>query len=107
MPDKGNYYALAPCFGTEADISSKIFTNSKSSSGPLVTSRNYSIEIKLQIRPKERWSSCHTEHDEGYTNTANFQRQLDLSQGLYLEMYRADTGERYRIKYIKVDIELD
>ena len=107
IPDKGNYNSLSPCYGDEADIVNKIFTNQKTGSGPLVVSRNYSSEIKLQIRPKERWGSCHTEHDEGYTNIANYQHKLDLSQGMYLEMYRADAGERYRIKYIKVDIELD
>ena len=107
MHDKGNYPALSPCFGNEADINNKLFTNLKSGAGSLVASRKYSSEVRLQIRPKERWGSCHTEHDEGYTNIANYQRKLDLSQGLYLEMYRADPGERYRIKYIKVDIELN
>ena len=80
-----------------ADIITKIFTNQNIGSGSLVVSRNY-------FRPKERWGSCHTEHNEGYTNTANYQHKLNLSQGLYLEMYRNDVGERYRIKYIKVDI---
>ena len=107
MPDKGNYPTLAPCYGTEADIVNKILLNAKTGTGSLVSSRKYSSEIQLQIRPKERWGSCHTEHDEGYTNIAKYQHHLDLSQGLYLEMYRADTGERYRIKYIKVGVELD
>jgi len=107
-PDKGNYHKISPCHGLEADINNKILTNHNSiSTVSLVKSRNYSSEIRLQIRPKERWGSCHTEHDEGYTNTANYQHKLDLGQGLYFEMYHAGTGERYRIKYIKVDIELD
>jgi len=45
---------------------------------------------KIQIRPTEKWGSCHTEH-EGYTNIANY---LDLTKGLYLEMYRGSTNER-------------
>ena len=107
MTDKGNWDITSPCHGIEADIVNKILSNVKRGIGHLVSSQKYSSEIRLQIRPRERWGSCHTEHDEGYTNTAKYQHHLDLSQGLYLEMYRADAGEKYRIKYIKVGIELD
>ena len=75
--------------------------------GPTVTSGRYSSEIKIQIRPTEKWGSCHTEHDEGYTNIANYQHLLDLTKGLHLEMYRGDPNERYRIKYMLVDISVD
>ena len=47
------------------------------------------------------------EHDEGFTIIANYQRQLDLSKGFYLELHRHQTAEQYRIKYIAVDVELD
>ena len=107
MHEKGNYGSLSPCFGTEADIVNKIFSSKKDGAGSLVSSRKYSSEIQLQIRPKERWGSCHTEHAEGYTNSVKYQHHLNLSQGLYLEMYRSDVGERYRIKYIKVGVDLD
>jgi len=107
MPDQGNYPALSPCFGTEGNIVNKIFTDRRDDSGALVASTKYSSEIKLQIRPKERWGSCYTEHDGGYTNIANYHRNLDLSGGLYFDMYRDHVGERYHIKYIKVDIYLD
>ena len=33
-------------------------------SNSLVTSRSYSSEVELQIRPTEQWGSWHTEHDE-------------------------------------------
>jgi len=89
IPDRGNYHKLSPCLGDEADIINATLTNQKFGSGSLVASRCYSSEVRLQIKLKEKWGSCHTEHNEGYTNIANYQHQLDLSEGLYLEMYRS------------------
>ena len=104
-PDKGNYNG-SPCLSHEGDAGS-VLQNRVLGNAPVVTSRSYSSEVKLQIRPTEQWGSCHTEHDEGYTRIANYQRNLDLTNGLYLEMYGADTGEKYCIKYIVVDINID
>ena len=107
IPDKGNYGNIPPCRGHEGDDVNGILTNENRGNGPLVTSRLYSSEIKVQIRPTEQWGSCHTEHDEGYTNTGNYQCKLNLTNGLYLEMYRNNAGEAYRIKYIVVDVNVD
>ena len=74
--DKSNYCSQSPCFFMEGDKGDKIVTNWKRGGGSLVASRKYSSEIKLQFRPTEQWGSCHTEHDEGYTNIANFQHLL-------------------------------
>ena len=69
--------------------------------------KGYSSEVKIQIKPGEKWGSCHTEHDEGYVFIANYQRNLDLTKGLYLDMYCNSPGEIYRIEYIAVAVELD
>ena len=50
---------------------------------------------------------CHTEHDEGYTNIANYQQLLDASKGLYLEWHCNDANEKHHIKFIVVDVQLD
>jgi len=93
---------------TEGDSSTTILKNINTICGPTVTSRRYSSEIKIQIRPAETWGSCHTEHDGGYTHTGNYRHLLDLSKRLYLMMYRGnDANEKYRIKYIVVDVDLD
>ena len=99
--------ASSPCNHHEGDSSFGVLQNRNSLTGPVVTSRRYSSEVKIQIRPAEQWGSCHTEHDEGYTNIANYQRLLDPSKGLYLEWYRQGNNEKYQIKYITVDVDLD
>ena len=104
--DRTNYAKLSPCQHTEGEIIDYVglLQNLRHVKGPLVSSQTYPSEIKLQFRPSEQWGSCHTEQNEGYTNIANYQHKLDLSYGLYLQMYHEDDVEIYRIKYIVVEV---
>ena len=99
--------ASTPCHIVEGESSTTILTNTNFIYGPSVSSQRYSSEIKIQLKPAEQWGSCHTEHDEGYTNVANYKHLLEPSRGLHLEIYRSDATEKYRIKYIVVDVDLD
>ena len=91
----------------EGKVVKGVLQNVKQGSGPVVASQKYSSEIKIQIKPTEKWGSCHTEHDGGYVNIQNYQPSLDLTKALYFEIYRQNIPEKYRIKYIEVDVELD
>ena len=102
-----NYGSLSPCRHIEADKSNEILINIRDFNGPLVSANHFSGETKMQLRTAEQWGSCHTEHGESYTFIANYQHLLDLTNGLYLEMYRHDADETYRIKYITASVELD
>ena len=106
---KADEGSSTPCYHIEGDSNNNVLQNISysSTSGPVVTSRRYSSEINIQIRPAEQWGSCHTEHDEGYTNIANYRRLLNPSKGLYLEIYYENISEQYHIKYIVVSIDLD
>ena len=96
-----------PCAIKEAEITDKILKHIIHTDGPAVTSRLYSSEIKIQLKPAEQWGSCHTEHDGGYTHAGNYQHLLDPSRGLYFEIYYNHATEKYRFKYIVVDVDLD
>jgi len=94
--DQVNYNDYSPCRRHEGDRrDDENLQNTIEDNAPPVNSRTLSSETTLQIRPAEQWGSCHTEHDEGYTNIANYQRSLDLSNGLFLEMYRHEADEVY------------
>ena len=95
--------ASNPCYHYEG-TSGLTLTNADIVDDPTVTFQHYSSEIKIQMRPTEKWGFCHTRHDKGYTNIANY---LNITKGLYLEIYRNDAGGKYRIKYLIVDNELD
>ena len=106
--DKGNYPSNIPCYKIEGDVTNTNLNNVVSDrTGTKVISRAYSSEITTQIKLNDRWGSCHTEHDEGHVNIVNYQRKLDISKGLYLQMYRADINEKYYIEYTVVEIHFD
>ena len=105
--DKGNYGSTSPCHFIEGVRGNNTLENIRRGSGPTTSSRQYSSTVKIQIRPTEQWGSCDTEHGEGYTNIGTYQRRLNLSKGLYLEMYRHDAYERYNINYLMVEIDID
>ena len=52
----------SPCDHYEGDSDTDTLQNIYHINGPVVKSRRYSSEIKIQIRPAEHWGSCHTEH---------------------------------------------
>ena len=106
--DKGNYGTHTPCSSLEGDITKTSFNNRVGdNTGTKVSSQEYSSEITMQFKTNDQWGSCHTEHNEGLVNIVNYQRKLDITKGLYLQMYRSDAAEIYRIKYIVVNIHLD
>ena len=105
--DKHNYGGITPCRHIEGKISSGQIKSLRYVKGLLVTSRAYSSEVTLQFRPTEQWGSCHTEHDTGFVNIANYNNKLNPNKGLYLQMYVEDDPEMYRIKYIVVDVRVD
>ena len=106
--DKTNYHNHSPCFNIEGDATNtNLNDRTHDFTSPKVNSQHYSSEITIQIKPNDRWGSCHTEHDEGHVNIVNYQRTLDITKGLYLQMYRADVNEKYNLKYIVANIHFD
>jgi len=109
MVDKDNFAGLHPCHSIEGDkVNNKLSNVVYDRSGPRPSSpRGFSGEVKIQLKPGEKWGSCHTEHDEGFVFITNYQRNLDLTKGLFLDTYRDDAPEIFRIEYITVDAMID
>ena len=106
--DKNRYATQVPCNSWEGDITGNILQNNVYDlTGVKVHSRYYSSVIKIQIKPNDQWGSCHTEHDEGNVRISNYQHKLNLTKGLYFEMYRDDVAEKYRIEYIAAEVCLE
>ena len=83
--------------------SGRVFSN-EIFAGKRINVSRYSGEIKMQFKLSDNWGSA---YDNAYTTIGNYQNSLDLTKGLYLEMYRHHAPEKYRIRYITVDMSLD
>ena len=105
--DVSDFPNYSPCYRMEGDVGEMLLENRKQGGGPRTNSTHYSSEITLQMRPTEQWGSCHIEQVDGLVNTQGYQSTLDLTNGLYFELYRHNAEEQYRIKYFRIDIDMD
>jgi len=61
-------------------------------------------QFTMILKPAERWGSCYHAVDSGIISPVYFSRRLNLSRGLYLEVYREGATENYTFNYIIVEI---
>ena len=74
---------------------------------PTTTSKVNPDVFEIVIKPSSRWGSVYCAIDDGHKIVAQFSDRLDLSNGLYLETYRYQSTEEYRVNYIEVSIYKD
>ena len=61
-------------------------------------------EFVLTVKPQRFWGSCYNSADSGMIYPVRYTRTISASRGLWLEVYRESTSERYTFNYIKVEI---
>ena len=106
--DVHDYPNYSPCYRLEGSVGESILENRQQGGGPKTNTTHYSSEVRVQIRPTEHWGSCHTEQADGLVNQEAYKYDFDPSDdGMYLEFYRHNAEEEYRIKFIKVEIDMD
>ena len=102
--DLFNHVTIAPCHGLEgtsgAYLSARVAPNPKNV--PMPSDRFFPEEFIITMKLDKLWGSCFTAHDGGFTKTTEYSKQLKVSQGLTLEVYRQGKSERVGIKHIKV-----
>ena len=103
-PDKGNYVIHAPCFGIEGVAGIVLSSLRYEPATPKPSDSFYPGQYIFTLKLDERWGSCYTAHDGGFVKTAGYNNRLALSEGLTLEVYKDDKGERVGIRFIKVTI---
>ena len=100
-----NGFVVSDPAHTEAyDGKCGMILSNRISAGKSMLAPQYPAEIKMQFKPSENWGSA---YDDNYTTIGNYKNALDLTKGLYLELYRDEIHEKYHIRYITVDIYLE
>lgn len=103
--DRGNYPTRAPCCGAEAK-SGDVLTALKlfDKSIPLTSASFYPDQFVFILKLDQPWGSCFTPHDGGFIKTVEYTKQLQLSRGLTLEVYKYDATETVGIKHITITV---
>ena len=106
VSDRGNYPKDA-C-GHGSFNSGPIRTNSQftgNCGGIPITYATFPNAVTLTFYPSEQLGTFHITPDGGYTTVGSFTKKLDLTQGLFLEMYGGNANEQYLLQYMQVEIK--
>ena len=103
--DKENYRLWAPCCGAQAK-SGEVLTAVKNFDKyiPLPSASFHPDQFVFTLKLDKPWGSCFTAHGGGFVKTAEYTKQLLLSHGLILEVYKSHATERVGIKYINITV---
>lgn len=63
--------------------------------------------FQLTFLPQWKWGSCYSAIAGGHTISTNFNKELQLANGLYLTLFRTQATETYTINFIEVEIYLN
>ena len=108
VSDEGNY-PNKPCVyasfnsGPIIPYSNAHFTDT--CGGLPINYTTFPNEVTLTFYPSEQLGTFHIIPDGGYTTVGSFTKTLDLTQGLFLEMYGNGAHEQYLLQYMQVEIK--
>ena len=105
--DSGNYPNTACNYGSFNSGPIAQFTSKFSGNcGDIpITYTTYPKVATLTFYPSEQLGTFHIIPDGGYTTVGSFTRKLDLTKGLFLEVYGDDIDEEMLIQYIHMEIK--
>ena len=104
MDDKSNYVNTAPCYRYEGISGTTLTGIQYSGKLPKPSDSLYPGRFLVTLKLDERWGSCYTAHDGGFTKTAVYNNRLMASKGITLEVYKHSRGEKIGIKFIEVTV---
>ena len=109
LPDANNYITHAPCYGIEGKsgvvLISQNFIEPFTPRLPSSAERFYPGRFEFTFKLNQRRAFCYTAQVGGYVKDATYTRQLDISKGLNLEVYKSnDKNEEYGTRLITVAV---
>ena len=106
--DRSNY-GISPCFGAEGksgETLTELQRLDRSTSLP-ESEKFYPDQFFITLKVDQSWGSCFTPHDGGFIKTAEYTKQLLLSHGLTMEIYKSHARELVGIKYINITVTIN
>ena len=95
-----------PCHILQGTSGAEVLTHREvfDKTSPTQVAKFYPDQFVFTFILEKSWGSCFTAHGGGLIKTVNYTKQLLLSQGLFLEVYKIDKRERVGIKYMEVTV---
>ena len=104
-----DYAKFGPYRAVEGDSGKIALQNPNTEVAATVTtnSKNNPDQFEISIKPSENFGSAYCAIDDGHKIVAQYTKELDLSKGLLLEVYRFKSKEEYKINYVEVTVYED
>ena len=103
LSDSGNYPNHACQYLTLGSGLTFTLIASTGCNGP-ITYQHFPNTATLTFYPANKWASFSIPPSGGYTTAGTFTRQLDLTKGLYLEVYGHGVNEEYKLTFMEVKV---
>lgn len=109
LDPNNDYNTLGPYRAVEGDSARNKLNNPNVDVATTVrsSSRNNPDQFELAFKPSESFGSAYCAIDDGHKITALYSDVLELSKGLWFELYRFKSTERYTINYIEITVYED
>ena len=63
--------------------------------------------VTVTYKPARQWGSFHLPTNGGFTAASTFTSKLDVTQGLFVELYGEGANEEYKLEYMEVEVTRD
>lgn len=109
LDPNNDYQTIGPYRAVEGESARNKLNNPKVDGTTTVrsTSTNNPDQFELSFKPSEYFGSAYCAIDDGHKIVALYSDSLKLSQGLWFELYRFKSTERYTINYIEITVYKD
>ena len=85
-----------------------VFEASSTCGGLAITSPYISPKaVTVTYKPARQWGSFHLPTNGGFTAASTFTSKLDVTQGLFVELYGNNANEEYKLEYMEVEVTRD
>ena len=105
--DASNYPNIPCLFSTfTSGPSAANITRSTDCGGEIVDGTDFTQPrmVSLLFSLNQRWASFTIPDGNGFTASGIFDRQLEFTRGLFMEIYGDHAGEEYRLSHILVEV---
>ncbi|XP_065838777.1 uncharacterized protein [Oscarella lobularis] len=106
-PSESDYTTKGPYYGVDGEPGRILRNYAKRSTDVPVRERVNPDQFEILLKPSDYWGSIYSALDGGHKLNTTFASTLNLSNGLWLDVYRVDVVETYIINYVEVTVYED
>ena len=107
LMDREQYTTIGPYRAVEGTSGRKLDATVSNEGNIPSTATTNPDQFELSFKPSEMMGTAYCAIDGGHKIIAQYGKSLRLKKGLWFEMYRSESTQRYEISYIEITVYED